>query len=55
MNFGPIIYGDNISYPSYADGIGFLMVALALVFLPVMALIEYCKAHGFFTVSNLKL
>lgn len=48
LNFGPITYAGVIPYPSYADGIGFLMVALALVFLPILALIEYCKAHGFF-------
>lgn len=50
LNFTPITYGSGVKYPAYADGLGFLMVALSLVFLPVCGLVEYCKAHEFLPV-----
>lgn len=37
-------------YPDWANGIGFGMVGVALVFIPLLALVEYCKAHGIIEV-----
>ena len=47
----PITYeGVDNAYEPWVDGMGWLMVALALIFIPLIALIEYCKAHGFIKV-----
>ncbi len=52
MEHVPITYeGVEDAYEPWVDGMGWLMVALALVFIPLIALLEYCKAHGFIRVS----
>jgi solute carrier family 6 amino acid transporter-like protein 5/7/9/14 len=44
VEYGPITYGDYV-YPEWANGVGFAMVGVALVFIPVMAWVQYCKSH----------
>jgi hypothetical protein len=51
VEYGPTTYGSYV-YPGWANGIGWAMVGLALIFIPLLALIEYCKAHNFFKVST---
>jgi hypothetical protein len=48
----PTTYGSEprlYVYPGWANGIGWAMVGLALIFIPLLALIEYCKAHTSFS------
>ena len=44
-------YGSHV-YEPWVDGMGWFMVALALVWIPAIALLEYCRAHGFLEVRN---
>jgi hypothetical protein len=47
----PISYGE-VDYPDWADAIGWGMVGLALVFIPILAMVEYCKATDIFKVDS---
>ncbi len=51
INHEPVSYGDHV-YADWVDGMGWLMVALAVVWIPVIALVEYCRAHGFIKVGS---
>ena len=50
INHEGAYYGDHV-YEPWVDGMGWLMVALAIVWIPIMALVEYCGAHGFLEVN----
>lgn len=45
VEYGPASYNGYI-YPAWADGIGWGMVGIALIWIPVIGFVEYCKAHG---------
>ena len=47
-------YGSHV-YEPWVDGMGWFMVALALVWIPAIALLEYCRAHGFLEVSRVTI
>ena len=52
INHVPIAFtGYPDAYPSWADGVGWLMVAIALVWIPVLAVIEYGRTHDWIAVS----
>lgn len=46
VNYGRVTLNSYV-YPKWADNIGFGMVGLALIFVPVCAFLEYCKASQF--------
>ncbi|ELU09587.1 hypothetical protein CAPTEDRAFT_166146 [Capitella teleta] len=48
----PISYA-GVDYPDWADAIGWAMVGAALIFIPLLALVEYCKAHDFYKASTM--
>lgn len=45
VQYAPVYYG-SYKYPAWADGLGWGMVAAALIFIPVLAVYEYCKSSG---------
>ena len=51
INHAPITYADYPdAYPAWADGVGWLMVAVALVWIPVLAIMEYGRTHDWAAV-----
>ena len=51
VEYTPVTY-ESYEYPAWASGIGWMMNAVALMFIPLIALVEYCKAHGFLEVGS---
>ena len=44
---------EDEEFPMWADDVGWAMGALALVFIPIIALVEFCKAAGFVKVTRI--
>ena len=51
FKYSPATYAGKV-YPGWALNLGWGMVAIALVFIPILAVFEYLKESNFFLVSR---